>query len=209
MGLLRALGLGRDPHVEWMVEAFEAKPGEVVVNRLYEGSPKHCRWEGEVRGTPLTFYADAANRYRGGSTIYLGKAGPQFTGELGEYRCACYHPRETPALSIDDPRWAEAARRAQGNPDWSESIPEEVFERGLGMGRFAVELDCPLDPRPVFPFLRDLRAPLEAMSDAVESVTLHPAGVAIAFRIPSLTREKLLADVDRGVEVLRLTATTG
>jgi hypothetical protein len=61
----------------------------------------------------------------------------------------------------------------------------------------------------VFPFLHDLRAPLEAMSDAVEGVTLHPAGVAIAFRIPSLTREKLLADVDQGVEILRLAAKMG
>jgi hypothetical protein len=35
------------------------------------------------------------------------------------------------------------------------------------MGRFAVELDCALVPRPVFPLLHDLRAPFEAMSDAV------------------------------------------
>ncbi len=209
MGLLRAIGLGRDPHVEWMIEAFGAKAGENVVNRLYQGAPKLCRWQGDLRGTPVIFYTNPGNKFRGGGSVYLGKAGPQFMGELGEYRCAFYNPRETPTLSLDDPRWVEAARKAASDPKWSEAIPEEVFERGLGMGRFAMEPDCPLDPRPAFPFLPSLRAPLEAMSGAVESVYLYPAGVAIEFRVPSLTREKLLSDVDKGVEILRLTASMG
>ena len=64
-------------------------------------------------------------------------------------------------------------------------------------------------PRPVFPILHLLRVPLEAMSDAVESVYLYPAGVAIEFRVASLTREKLLSDVDRGAEILRLSESMG
>lgn len=147
MGVLRALGLGKDPHVEWMIEAFGAKPGENVVNRLYQGAPKLCRWEGDLRGTPLTFYTNPGNQFRGGSSVYLGKAGPQFMGEMGEYRCAFYHPRQKPSMTLDDPRFAEAARKAAGDPNWSESFPEEVFEIGLGMGRFAMEPDCPLDPQ--------------------------------------------------------------
>jgi hypothetical protein len=47
------------------------------------------------------------------------------------------------------------------------------------------------------------------MSDAVESVYLYPAGVAIEFRVASLTREKLLSDVDRGAEILRLSESMG
>jgi hypothetical protein len=35
------------------------------------------------------------------------------------------------------------------------------------------------------------------MSDAVESVYLYPAGVAIEFRMPSLTQ--VLSDVDRAL----------
>jgi len=209
MGVLRALGLGKDPHVEWMIEAFGAKPADNVVNRLYQGAPKLCRWDGDLRGTPGTFYTNPGNKYRGGGSVYLGKAGPQFMGEVGEYRCAFYHPREAPTLSIDDPRWAEVARKAAGDPNWGESFPEEAFERGVGIGRFALEPDCPLDPRPAFPILPALRTPLEAMSDAVETVYLYPAGVAIEFRVPSLTREKLLSDVARGVEILRLSASMG
>ena len=209
MGVLRALGFGKDPHVEWMIEAFGAKPVDNVVNRLYEGAPKLYRWEGDLRGTPVTFYTNAGNKYRGGGGVYLAKAGPQFMGELGEYRCAFYHPPEAPTLTIDDPRWAEVARKAAGDPNWSESAPEEAFEVGVGMGRFTFVPDCPLDPRPAFPILHDLRAPLDAMSDAVEKVYLYPAGVAIGFRVPSLTREKLLSDVDRGAEILRLSASMG
>lgn len=209
MGVLRALGFGKDPHVEWMVEAFGAKAAATVVNRLYQGAPKLCRWEGDLRGTSVTFYTNPGNKFRGGGSIYLGKAGPQFMGEMGEYRCAFYHPRKTPALTIDDARWAEAAEKAAGDPNWSEAIPEEVFELGLGMGRFALEPDCPLDPRPAFPILHDLRPPLEAMSDAVESVYLYPAGVAIEFRVPSLTREKLSSDAARGAEILRMSASMG
>lgn len=209
MGVLRALGFGKDPHVEWMIEAFGAKPVDNVVNRLYEGAPKLYRWEGDLRGTLVTFYTNAGNKYRGGGGVFLGKAGPQFMGELGEYRCAFYHPRQTPTLSIDDRRWAEVARKAADDPDWSESFPEEAFKRGVGMGRFALEPDCPLDPRPAFPILHALRAPLNAMSDAVESVYLYPAGIGVHFRVPSLTREKLVFDVDRGAEILRLSASMG
>ncbi len=209
MGVLRALGFGKDPHVEWMIESFGAELGEVVVNRLYEGSPKFQLWQGKAHGVPLTFYTGAGNKYRGGSGVYLGKAGPQFMGELGEYRCAFYHPPEAPTLTIDDPRWAEAAKKAAGDPNWGESFPEEAFEVGVGMGRFALVPDCPLDPRPAFPILHDLRPPLDAMSDAVEKVYLYPAGVAIGFRVPSLTREKLLSDVQKGSEILRLSASMG
>jgi hypothetical protein len=191
-----------------MVEAFGAKPGANVVNRLYQGAPKLCRWEGDLRGTPVTFYTNPGNKFRGGGSVYLGKAGPQFMGEVGEYRCVFYHPRTTPTLSIDHPRWAEAARKLSG-PELVRIVPEEVFRFGLGMGRFALEPDCPLDPRPAFPILHDLRAPLEAMSDAVESVFLYPSGVAIEFRVPSLTREKLVSDADRGAEILRLSASMG
>lgn len=209
MGLLQALGLGKDPHVEWMIEAFGAKPGENVVNRLYQGAPKLCRWGGDLRGTPVSFYTNPGNKFRGGGSIYLGKAGPQFMGEVGEYRCAFYHPRGTPSLSIDDPRWVAASRNAASDANWYESFPEEVFEHGLGMGRFAMEPDCPLDPRPAFPYLQSLRAPLEAMSDAVDSVYLYPAGAAIEFRVPSLTREKLLSDAEKGLEILRRSASMG
>jgi hypothetical protein len=209
MGLLRILGLGKDPHIEWMAEAFGAKPGEIVVNRLYEDHPKLYRWEGEAGGVPLTFFADSNNKYRGGGTVYLGKAGPQFTGELGEYRCAFYRPPRTPAVSVDDERWRKAAKDAQGASSWSELLPEEVFEQGLGMGRFAAELDCPLDPRPVFPLLPALRAPLEAMSDAVEGICLHREGVSIGFRVLALTRESLVSDVHKGLEILRLSASMG
>lgn len=209
MGLLQRLGLGKDPHIEWMVEAFGAKPTEIVVNRLYEDSPKLQRWEGEVGGSALAFYADSNNKYRGGGTVYLGKAGPQFTGKLGEYLCAFYLPQGTPTVSLDDARWMKAAKKAEGNPNWSESIPEEVFERGLGMGRFAAELDCPLDPRPVFPLLPAIRTPLEAMSTAVVGVCLHLAGVSIGFDVPALTREALVSDVHKGLEILRLSASMG
>lgn len=209
MGLLRSLGLGKDPHVEWMIEAFGAKPGGNVVNHLYQGATKLFCWEGDLRGTPVTFYANPGNKFRGGGAVYLGKAGPQFMGEAGEYRCAFYHPRQKPTLTIDDPRWAEVVRKAAGDPNCRLSFPEEAFERGVGMGRFALEPDCPLDPRPAFPILGKLRPPLDAMSDAVESVYLYPAGVAIEFRPEALTREKLLSDIQNGLVILHLAESMG
>jgi len=208
MGLLRALGLGKDPHVEWMIEAFGAELGEVVVNRLYESSPNYQLWQGKAHGVPLTFYTEAGSKYRGGDGVYLGKAGPQFMKGVSDYRCFFYVPRTTPSLSIDDSRWAAAVDEAIGE-EWSSSFPEEAFELGVAVGRFALELDCPLDPRPVFAHLEALREPLDTMSDAVERVYLYPAGVAVGFAAERLTREKLVADVKRGSEILRLTASMG
>ena len=209
MGVLRALGFGKDPHVEWMIEAFGAKPGEVVVNRLYDGAPRFRLWRGGTQGAPLSFYTDGAIRYRGGGAVYLGTAGPQFMEEVGDYRCFFYLPRTAPSLSIEDPRWEAAAARALGDSDWSSSFPEEAFELGVGVGRFALELDCPLDPRPVFAHLGTLRGHLDQMSDGVSRTYLYPAGVALEFDIDRLTREKLLSDVQRGSEILRLAASIG
>jgi hypothetical protein len=110
---------------------------------------------------------------------------------------------------MDDRRWPGVASRAAGDPDWSESFPEEIFEQGLGVGRFAMELDCPLDARPVFPILHELRESLEAMSDAVERVLLYAAGVGVGFCVPLLTREKLLSDAEKGLEILRRSASMG
>jgi hypothetical protein len=209
MGVLSALGFGKDPHVEWMIEAFGAKPDEVVVNRLYESSPRYRLWRGETHGVPLTFYTEGANKYRGGGGVYLGTAGPQFMEGVSEYRCFFYRPRTAPSLSIDDPRWDAAAARAMGDSDWSSSFPEDAFELGVGVGRFALELDCPLDARPVFAHLRTLRGHLDGMSDGVERVYLYPAGVAVELDVDRLTREKLLSDVQTGVEILRLAASIG
>jgi len=209
MGVLRALGFGKDPHVEWMIEEFGAKPGEVVVNRLYQSAPRYQVWRGETGGVPVTFYTEGGNKYRGGGGVYLGTAGPQFREGVSEYRCFFYIPRTAPSLAIDDPRWDAAAARAMGDSDWSSSFPEEAFELGVGVGRFAMELDCPLDPRPVFAHLRTLRGHLDGVSEGVTRVFLYPAGVALEFDVPRLTREKLLSDVQRGSEILRLAASIG
>ena len=206
MGLLRALGLGRDPHVEWMIEAFGAELREVVVNRMYESSPKYQLWQGESHGVPLTFYTEAGDKYRGGGAVYLGKAGPVFMEGVCDYRCFFYVPRTTPSLSIDDSQWAAAVDKAMGDSEWSSSFPEEAFELGVAVGRFALELDCPLDPRPVFGHLEALRESLDTMSDSVGRVYLYPVGVAVGFAVERLTREKLLADVKTGSEILRLSA---
>jgi hypothetical protein len=96
-----------------------------------------------------------------------------------------------------------------GDEEWTSSFPEEAFEDGVAVGRFAVVLDCPLDPRPVFGHLAALRESLDTMSDAVERVYLYPAGVAVGFAVERLTRDKLLADVKTGSEILRLTASMG
>ncbi|HEY7698414.1 MAG TPA: hypothetical protein VIE88_08350 [Vicinamibacteria bacterium] len=204
MGLLSVLGLGKDPHVEWMVEAFRAETGEVVVNRLYQSAPEFHLWRGEAQGVPVTFYTEGGNKYRGGHAVCLGKAGPQFMEGVSEYRCFFYRPQLAPSLSIDESRWAAAVEKAMGDPEWSLSFPEEAFELGVAVGRFAMELDCPLDPRPVFAHLEALRAPLDKMSDAVERVYLYPSGVAVGFNVQHLTKEKLLADVSGGLEILRL-----
>ena len=139
MGVLRALGFGKDPHVEWMVEAFGAKPGKVVVNRLYESSPRYQMWQGETRGIPLSFYTEGGHKCRGGGAVYLGTAGPRFMEDVSDYRCFFYVPRAAPSLSIDDPRWTAAAAKAMGDSDWSSSFPDEAFERGVAVGRFALE----------------------------------------------------------------------
>jgi hypothetical protein len=204
MSLLRALGLGRDPHIEWMVEAFHAEPKKIVVNRLYEGSPKHQLWEGQAQGVPLTFYTSAGNKYRGGAGVYLGDAGPQFMEGISDYRCYFWRPAERPGLSIDDSRWISAAQRAANEPDCS-SLPEEAFEAGVAVGPFGMVLDCPLDPRPLFPHLSTLRDLLLRLSDAVDTVYIHAGGIGIGFAIDRLTREKLVADVEVGTEILRLT----
>jgi len=209
MGVLRALGFGKDPHVEWMVEAFGAKPGKVVVNRLYESSPRYQMWQGETRGIPLSFYTEGGHKCRGGSAVYLGTAGPRFMEDVSDYRCFFYIPRAAPSLSIDDPRWTAAAAKAMGDSDWPSSFPEEAFERGVAVGRFALELDCPLDARPVFAHLGTLRGQLDGMSDGVTRVYLYPAGVAVELDVERLTREKLLSDVQRGSEILRLSASIG
>lgn len=209
MGVLRALGFGKDPHVEWMIEAFGAKPGKVVVNRLYESSPRYQMWQGETRGIPLSFFTEGGNKCRGGDAVYLGTAGPRFMEDVGDYRCFFYIPRAAPSLSIDDPRWTAAAAKAMGDSDWSSSFPEEAFELGVAVGRFALELDCPLDARPVFAHLGTLCGQLDGMSDGVTRVYLYPAGVAVELDVERLTREKLLSDVQRGSEILRLSASIG
>jgi hypothetical protein len=209
MGILRALGLGKDPQVEWMIEAFGAKSGEKVVNRLYEGNPELWRWEGDFRGTPITFYASSGNKFRGGGGIYLGQAGPQFMEGVSDYRCYFHLPSEAPTLSIDDPRWAAAVDKAQGDDDWTSSFPEEAFEDGVAVGRFAVVLDCPLDPRPVFAHLSALRGLLQSMSDAVSQVYVYRAGVGFNLVVERLTKEKLVTDAEKGVEMVRLAASMG
>ncbi len=209
MGVLRALGFGRDPHVEWMIAEFGAQPGEFVANRLHESSPGYQLWRGEARGVPVTFYTERANKYRGGGALYLGTAGPQFREGVSDYCCFFYVPRTKPSLSIDDPRWDAAAARAMGDPGWSSSFPEEAFERGVGVGRFALELDCPLDSRPVFAHLKTLRGQLDGISNGVTRVYLYPAGVGLEFDVEKLTREKLLSDVQQGSEILRLTVSIG
>jgi hypothetical protein len=204
--VLRSLGFGKDPHVDWMIEAFAAKPGEVVVNDLYQHAPRLRRWRGEAGGVPVTFYTDGAHGSRGAGGLFLGTAGPQFMGDVSEYRCFFYRPRSAPALSIDDPRWEAAAARAMGDPDWTRSFPEEAFEMGVAVGPFALELDCPLDPRPVFAHLETLRGHLDGMSDGVTRVLLYAAGVALEFDVGKLTREKLPSDVQNGSEILRVAA---
>ncbi len=204
MGLLRALGLGKDPHVLWMIEAFGARPGEIVVDRLYQEPPSCHVWRGEAHGVPVTFYTEARNRYLGASGVYLGKAGPQFMEGISEYRCYFYRPSKAPTLSVDDSRWAEVVRKAMGDPEWTSTFPEEAFELGVGVGRFAMELDCPLDARPVFAHLDALRGLLGSMSDAVARVYLYAAGVGVGFTAERLTKEKLLADVKVGSDILRV-----
>jgi hypothetical protein len=204
MGLLRALGLGRDPHVEWMIEAFHAEPREIVVNHLYEGKPKSQLWQGEAHGQPVTFYTEARNTLRGAGGLYLGEAGPQFREGISDYRCYFWRPRTSPALSIDEPRWAEAAEKSKGDPDWTSSFPEEAFEVGAAVGPFAMVLDCPLDARPVFPHLQALRALLLKMSDSVETVYLYRAGVGIGFAADRMSREKLVSDAEIGCKILLL-----
>lgn len=209
MGVLRALGFGKDPHVEWMIEMFGAKPVRVVVNRLYDSSPHYQLWQGKTQGVSLTFYTEGGNKCRGGGSVYLGTAGPRFMEDVSDYRCFFYIPRAAPSLSIDDPRWAAAAANAMGDSDWSSSFPEEALELGVAVGRFALELDCPLDARPLFAHLRTLRGHLDGMSDAVTRVYLYPAGVAVELEVERLTREKLLSDVQRGSEILGLSASIG
>jgi len=206
MGVLRALGFGKDPHVEWMIKAFGAKPVRVVINRLYESSPRYQLWQGETQGVPLTFYTEGGGKYLGGGAVYLGTAGPRFMEDVSDYRCFFYVPRTGPSLSIDDPRWAAAAAKAMGDSDWSSSFPEEAFELGVAVGRFALELDCLLDARPLFAHLRTLRGHLDGRSDGVTRVYLYPAGVAVELEVERLTREKLLSDVQRGTEILRMAA---
>jgi hypothetical protein len=126
-----------------------------------------------------------------------------------DYRCFFYVPRTTPSLSIDDSQWAAAVDKAMGDSEWSSSFPEEAFELGVAVGRFALELDCPLDARPVFAHLGTLRGPLDGMSDGVARVYLYPAGVGVEFEVERLTREKLLSDVQKGSEILRLSASMG
>jgi hypothetical protein len=209
MGLLRALGLGKDPHIEWMIEAFRAEPREIVLNRLYEGTPKHQLWRGEAHGQALTFYTDAGNKFRGGGGVYLGNAGPQFMDGISEYRCYFWRPKAPSRISIDEPRWATVVEKATGDPEWTSSFPEEAFEDGVAVGPFAMELDCPLDARPVFPRLTDLRAQLVKLSDAVERVYLYESGIGIGFAVDRLSREKLVADVETGCQILRLNAAIG
>ena len=209
MGLLRALGLGRDPHIEWMIEAFHAEPREIVVNRVYEGSPKHQLWRGEAHGQALTFYTDAGNKFRGGGGVYLGNAGPQFMEGLHSYRCYFWRPKTPSRISIDEPRWAALVEKAMSDPEWTSSFPEEAFENGVAVGSFAMELDCPLDARPVFAHLTALRAQLSKLSDAPESIYLYQAGIGIGFAVDRLSREKLVADVEAGCQILRLNAAIG
>jgi hypothetical protein len=204
MGLLRALGLGKDPHVLWMIEAFGAKPGEIVVNHLYQETPKYQRWLGEAHGVRLTFYTEARNKYLGGAGVYLGTAGPQFMEGISDYRCYFYRPTIAPTLSIGDSRWAEVVQKAVGDEEWTSAFPEEAFEFGVGVGQFAMELDCPLDARPVFAHLEALRGILDSMSDAVARVYLYAAGVGVGFTADRLTKEKLLGDVKTGCEILRV-----
>src|SRR5262245_1122956 len=206
MGILRALGLGKDPHIEWLIEEFRAQPKEIVANRLYEGTPKSQQWLGDAHGEPLTFYTDARNKFQGASGVYLGKAGPQFMEGVSDYRCYFYRPSETPELSIDDERWVEAVEKAKGDPDWTDSFPEEAFGVGAAVGPFAIVLDCPLDSRPVFPHVKVLREILRKVSDAVDSIYIYEAGVGVGFGLKQLTREKLVSDIKSGVEILRLTA---
>jgi hypothetical protein len=209
MGLLHALGLGKDPHVLWMIEAFGAKPGGIVVDRLYQERPSYQVWQGEAHGAAITFYTEARNRYLGGAGVYLGKAGPQFVNGISEYRCYFYRPTIPPTLSMDDSRWAEVVRKAMGDPEWTSTFPEEAFELGVGVGRFAMELDCPLDARPLFSQLDTLRGLLGSMSDAVARVYLYAAGVGVGFTAERLTKEKLLADVKMGSDILRVAAAVG
>ena len=209
MGLLRALGLGKDPHIEWMIEAFHAVPAQIVVNRLYEGSPKHQLWRGHANGHALTFYTDAGNKFRGGGGVYLGEAGPQFMEGISEYRCYFWRPQTPSRISVDEPRWAAAVEKAMGHPDWTSSFPEEAFEDGVAVGSFAMELDCPLDARPVFPHLTALRAQLSKLSEALERIYLYQAGIGIGFAVERLSRERLVADVGTGCEILRLSAAIG
>jgi hypothetical protein len=192
-----------------MIEAFAAKPRQVVFNRLYQSSPHYQLWQGETQGVPLTFYTEARNKYRGGGAVYLGTAGPRFMEGVSDYRCFFYIPRTAPSLSIDDPRWDTATANAMVDSDWSSSFPEEAFERGVSVGRFALELDCPLDARPVFAHLRTLRGHLDGMSDGVVRVYLFPAGVAVELEAERLTRAKLLSDVGEAVEILRRSSSIG
>jgi hypothetical protein len=153
---------------------------------------------------PLTFYASASNKYRGGAGVYLGNAGPQFMAGISDYRCYFWRPGEKPTLSIDDSRWVSAAERAANEPDCS-SLPEEAFDMGVAVGPFAMVLDCPLDPRPLFPHLTAVRDRLQRLSDAVERLYVYAGGIGIGFEVGRLSREKLVADVKVGAQILRLT----
>lgn len=208
MRLLRALGFGKDPHVAWMIHTYGAKPKEVIGHHHYHGAPRHQLWQGEADGVPLTFYTEAG-KHQGGDAVYLAKAGPRFVEGVSEYRCFFYRPQRLPSISIDDPRWASAAGRAMEDAQWCSFFPPEAFELGVAVGSFALELDGPLDPRPVFAYLETLRGPLDGMSAAVVRVYLYPAGVAVDFAVERLTKEKLVSDVERALAILRLTASMG
>jgi hypothetical protein len=126
---------------------------------------------------------------------------------VSDYRCYFYRPEETPSLSIDDSRWATAVQQTPDDTDWS-SLPEEGFEMGVGVGPFAMVIDCPLDPRPLFPHLAAIRTLLLPLSDAVDRLYIYAAGVGVGFIVDRLSREKLVADVKIAADILRVAAPT-
>jgi hypothetical protein len=99
--------------------------------------------------------------------------------------------------------------KAMGDEEWTSSFPEEAFELGVGVGRFSMELDCPLDARPVFAHLKALRVPLDSLTDAVDRVYLYPGGVGVGWNAERLTRETLPGDVETIAAVLRLAVAIG
>ncbi len=210
MGLLKALGLGKDPYVEWLVAAYGCEAAPFTVDG-FEGREDRWVWEGRAHGVALNVPSQGANKWRGVGRVCLRDpaldAGVAFTDHcIKLWRPG---PGERCYAGIDDPFWAEQLRIAPGNPDWPSTMPDEAFELGIALGPYAMHFDCPGDARPLLPHLPGVRDVAGRWSPAVQSLELYPAAIAMNLAAEGLAREALLADVQAGARIVQLIAGLG